>query len=265
MSIIGIDFGSSTTKMIEFENNEIKNKKILQKIYDKNDMKEFLIENNINFVEKIVFTGIHSNEIDKSIYNVPVEIVDEFRAIATGGTYLSKKEKIIIASIGTGTALIEVNNGNIKHLGGTGLGAGTLFNFCDRFLNINNFNEIMDLVPKGNINKIDLRISDVTNKQIETLPKELTLSNFGKFEKDAKREDILLGIVNMIFETIGMMIAFSSINSDINEAVLIGNITVIPGIQNILKKIEFTHKIKFFIPKNSEYGVALGAVLNTLM
>lgn len=264
MSIIGIDIGSSTTKIIEYKNDKITNKKILRKVYEEKDLQNFLKENVIGVVEKIVFTGIGADKIDASKYNASIEKVEEFKSIGVGGLYLSKKEKVIVVSVGTGTALIEVNHGEIKHLGGTGVGAGTLFNLCNRFLNVSSFDEIFELAQKGNIEKIDLRIGDVTDKAISTLPADLTLSNFGKFEKDAKKEDIVLGFVNMVFEVIGMMVAFSSINSDIKEAVLIGNITAIPGVKEILKKIEFTHKIKFIIPEDAEYGVALGGIINSL-
>jgi len=264
MSIIGIDIGSSTTKIIEYKNNKIINKKILRKVYEESDLQCFLNENNIHDVKKIVFTGIGADKIDTSKYNVPIEKVEEFRAIGIGAKYLSKKERVIVASVGTGTALIEVNNKEITHLGGTGVGAGMLFNLCERFLDVSSFDEILELAQKGNIEKIDLRIGDITDKNIKTLPQDLTLANFGKFEKDAKKEDIILGFINMVFEVVGMMVAFASINSQIKDAVFIGNITAIPRINEILKKIEFTHKIKFIIPQDGEYGVALGGIISLL-
>ncbi len=263
MSIIGIDIGSSTTKMIEYKDRRINSKKILRTDYTENELKKFLHENKIDNIERIVFTGIGADKVNISSYHVPVERVEEFEAIATGGLCLARVEEAIVVSVGTGTALIEATHKEIRHLGGSGVGAGTLFQLCNRFFEIESFDEILKLAQKGNLEKIDLRIGDVTNKEIKTLPKDLTLSNFGKFEKDAKKEDIILGFVNMIFEVIGMMVAFASIHTEIKKAVLIGNITAIPGVQEILKKIEYTHKIKFIIPENAEYGVALGAIKKT--
>ena len=260
MSIIGIDIGSSTTKIIEFKNNEIKSKLILRKVYSKNDLEIFLENNIITQVDEIVFTGIGADKINESDYDVKISKVAEFDAIAKGGVYLSGKEEAIVVSVGTGTALLEVRKDKVKHLGGTGLGAGTLYNICDRLLGINGFDEIYKATLEGDINKIDLRIGDITDTEIKTLPKELTLSNFGKFEKDSSKEDIARGIVNMIFEVIGMMVAFYTINSDIKEAILIGNITALPGVKDILGKIENTHKIKFFIPNDAEFAVTLGAI-----
>ena len=260
MNIVGIDVGSSTTKIIFYSNNKILYKKIIRKSYVKEEFDKFLSENNINNIDKIVFTGIGADKINENEYKYKIEKVAEFEAIAKGGLYLGDKEEAIIISVGTGTAFIKASKESIKHLGGTGVGAGTLFNLCNRFLSIDTFDKIYNLSLKGNIEKIDLRIDDVTDKQIETLPKDLTLSNFGKFEKDAKKEDIVLGIINMIFETIGMMAAFVTINSGVKNVVLIGNITALPKVKEILKKIEFTHDVEFTTVDDAEYAVALGAI-----
>lgn len=260
MSIIGIDIGSSTTKIIEYKESRIISKKILRKSYSKSDLDIFIKENNIDNVKEIVFTGIGADKINEADYKVKISKVAEFNAIAEGGLYLSGKEEAIIVSIGTGTALLETKKNGVKHLGGTGLGAGTLYNVCDRLLGISGFDKICEAAENGNIEKIDLRIGDVTDTEIATLPKELTLSNFGKFEKDSSKEDIVIGLVNMIFEVIGMMVAFYTINSEIKEAVLIGNITALPGVKDILDKIENTHKVKFYIPENAEFAVTLGAI-----
>ena len=264
MSIIGIDIGSSTTKIIEYKDNKIVSKKIIRRIYEKNDLYNFINDNKIVDIKKIVVTGIGIDKLKKEEYNFDIDIVEEFDAIGTAGKILSKKDKIFVVSVGTGTAIIEVDGNKITHLGGTGIGAGTLFNLCNRFLGVESFDELTMLAEKGDIGKIDLRIGDVTDKEIKTLPKDLTLSNFGKFEEEALKEDKVLGFVNMVFEVIGMMVAFAAIKSDCKDVILIGNIVAIPGVKEILKKIEYTHKMNFIVLEDVEYAVALGAIVNSL-
>ena len=259
MSIIGIDIGSSTTKIIEYENEKIQNKLILREGFSKEKLEEFINKKNID-VEKIVFTGIGASKINKEEFEVPTFIVNEFSAIAKGGLYLAQKEKALVASVGTGTAFIHVNDNEAKHLGGTGVGAGTLFNICNRMLDIESFDEIVDLAKIGTVDKIDLRIKDVTTEEIPTLPLDLTLSNFGKFEKDAKKEDVVIGLINMIFEVIGMMAVFITSIKDIKDVILIGNITVIPGVRYVLDRIEKVQNINFIVPENTEFAVVLGAI-----
>lgn len=259
MSIIGIDIGSSTTKIVEYKNEKIENKLIIRDGFSKEKLDKFIEENNIE-VEKIVFTGIGASKINQKEYSYPVKIVDEFSAIAKGGLYLTNKEKALVVSVGTGTAFIEVTENSAKHLGGTGVGAGTLFNICNRMLGINSFDEIENLAKVGNVEKVDLRIKDITTEEIPTLPLDLTLSNFGKFEKDSKKEDIVIGLINMIFEVIGMMAVFITSKSDIKDVVLVGNITVIPGVRYVLGRIEKVQNIKFIVPENTEFAVVLGAI-----
>ena len=248
MSIIGIDIGSSTTKIVEYKNEKIENKLIIRDGFSKEKLDEFINSNNIE-VEKIVFTGIGASKINKEDYNVTVNVVDEFSAIAKGGLYLAKKEKALVVSVGTGTAFIDVNGSEAKHLGGTGVGAGTLFNICNRMLDINSFDEIVSFAEKGNVEKVDLRIKDITKEEIPTLPLDLTLSNFGKFEKDSKKEDIVIGLINMIFEVIGMMAVFITSKSNSKDVILVGNITVIPGVRYVLDRIEKVQNIKFIVPE----------------
>lgn len=262
MSIISIDAGTTTTKIIEFKENKIKNKEITTNNNLEEALELFLERNKIkkDNIEYIAVTGIGANNLKLKKINKPIKTVEEFKAIAKGGLYLSKKEKALIVSIGTGTALVRATPKSINHLGGTGIGAGTLTNLCKLFAKTNSFEEIIELSKKGDLSKIDIRIGDITNKKIKTLPKDLTLSNFGSLSKNAKKEDIILGIVNMIFETIGMMAAFSLKKDTIKDVVLIGNIVKIPRVKEILRKIEKTQNIKFTLPQNPEFAVALGAV-----
>ena len=260
MSIIGIDIGSSTIKIIEYKDEKILNKAIYESKDYQKTIEDFINENNIREIDKIVVTGINAKKVNLEKYNVLVKIVEEFIAIGTGGLHLSKKEKAIIASIGTGTALIRAEGKDFKHLGGSGVGAGTLTNLCNKFANTKSFEEIIELSKQGNLNKVDLRIADLTDEDIETLPPELTLANFGKLNENASKADIVIGLANMVFETIGMMTAFATLNDEIKDVVLIGNIVSIPVVKDILSKIEKTHKVSFMIPEEPQYVVALGAI-----
>ena len=96
MSILGIDIGTSTTKIVEVKEGIIANKIIIRNGFSKEKLEKFVFENNIN-IEKIVFTGIGASKVNLDEYDVPVKIVDEFSAIARGGLLLAKKEKALVA------------------------------------------------------------------------------------------------------------------------------------------------------------------------
>lgn len=113
MSIIGIDAGSSTIKIIEYKDGKIVSKGIFESKDYETTIDNFINKNNIKQIDKIVLTGINAKKVDVSKYNIPVKVVEEFIAIGTGGLYLSKKNKAIIASVGTGTALIRAERRRI--------------------------------------------------------------------------------------------------------------------------------------------------------
>ena len=121
MSIISIDIGTSTTKIIEYENNKIKHKDIMQNKSTEKVLKEFIDKGSIKQekIEQIVLTGIGADKVKLKGYKVPIKVVDEFKAIANAGKTLTDKEKILVVSVGTGTAFVRVNKNRIKHLGGT--------------------------------------------------------------------------------------------------------------------------------------------------
>lgn len=121
MHIICVDIGSTITKIIEVDkNNKILNKNIYQKEEPKKLLKDFIENNNIKQedIETIVTTGVGRIE-EKEYSKIPVVYIDEFKSIGLGGLIASNKEKVIVASIGTGTAFIKANKNQIEHLGGS--------------------------------------------------------------------------------------------------------------------------------------------------
>ncbi len=262
MSIIGIDIGSTTIKIIEYKDKKIINSKISINRNAEEVLEDFLKSNNIdiNNIEQIVLTGIGANQFKSNKYGIPMKTVKEFIAVSTGGLKLANKEEGLIVSIGTGTALVKASKQDVKHLGGTGVGAGTLMKLCKKLVNIEDFNDIVELSKKGDLSKIDIRICDRTEEKIDTLPPYLTLSNFGNLSEDATDADITLGILHMIFEVIAMMAVFATKNDINKEVILIGNIVTIPNIKTLLKQIENLHNITFIIPENPQFAVVIGAI-----
>lgn len=263
-NIIGIDSGSSTVKLIEVdENGKILHKLILNKMPVKKAIEIFINRQRILKcdVDKIVITGVGKDEFEGNIYGIPTIKVDEFTAIGAGGLYLTKKKNGLVVSIGTGTAFVEAKNKSFKHIGGTGVGGGTLLNLCKKIGGTNSFKDINEAILKGSLENVDLTIQDVAINEIETLPKDTTSANFGKLNENASKNDMILGMANMIFETIGMMAVFATRNQKNRNIIIIGNVAAMPYINKVLNKIENIHKgIKFIIPKHAEFGAAIGAI-----
>lgn len=266
-NIIGIDIGGSTTKIIGYRNGEIFSPLLVKA----NDPKaslfgafgKFLSENNLKIedVTKIMVTGVGASCLTEDLFGIPTRIIEEFNAIGAGGLFLSKLDKAVIVSMGTGTAFVAAEGNTARHLGGTGVGGGTLLGLSNRILNVRSFDDLVEMAKGGDLNNVDLSIQDISNTTMKNLPQHITASNFGKTSDLASQSDLALGIVNLVFQTIGVMAMFASRKEGTDNVVLTGNLTHVPQARGIFDIMAKLYNINFIIPEHSEYATATGAAL----
>jgi len=265
--VIGIDIGGSTTKIVG-----LKDRQLISHVTVKADdpltsaygaFGKFLNINGLGItdVDRIMFTGVGSSFIEKGLYNIPSHKVDEFLAIGHGGKYLSGFDKAIIVSMGTGTAFVKVVRDEIQHIGGTGVGGGTLVGLSSKVFNIRDIKHIVELAKEGSLANVDLTIGDISDRSITNMTMETTASNFGKMSDVATNADIAMGLINLVFQTIGMFSVFASRADDIRDVVLTGNMTAVPQAKDVFKALETLYDVKFLIPDHAEYATAIGAAL----
>jgi len=272
--VIGIDVGGSTTKIGGFDvtnGGAVLIKPIFVTAIDPitsiyGAFGKFTDENNLGLsdIEKVMITGVGSSYVSKPIYALPCEITPEFRCIGLGGLYLSKLDHAIIVSLGTGTALVYAVNGKApEYLGGTGVGGGTLMGLSKKLLNMDNIRHIEELADSGDLEKVDLKIKDITKKDIVPgFSDRMTASNFGNKSDLATKSDIALGLINMVFETIGMVSVFAARNHNARDIVLTGNLTTIRQSKEIFNSLNAMFDVNFLIPEHSQFGTVIGAALS---
>lgn len=266
--IIGIDIGGSTTKIIGFDGNAIFSP-LLVKATDPiasvyGAFGKFLNANRLELkdIERIMVTGVGSSFIETRLYGIPTGKVDEFRAIGMGGLFLSQLTNAIIISMGTGTAFVKADNKGVRHIGGTGVGGGTLLGLSNRMLNVRNFNDLVETARGGKLTVVDLNIGDITHDRLEGLPPETTASNFGKLSDLATRNDIALGIINLVFQTIGMIAIFATRIDNTKDVILTGNLTNVPQSHEIFARLGKLFGINFVTPPHAEFATATGAAVS---
>ena len=266
--IIGIDVGGSTTKIVGFDGRRLLNPQMVKatdpiaSIYGA--FGKFTSENAISLssIERVMITGVGSTFADSNIYGLNTVHVSEFDATGRGGLYLSGLSEAIIVSMGTGTAIVHACMDGITHLGGTGVGGGTLIGLAKKMLAMQEVEHIAELAKDGNLANVDLRVQDITEKIISPhLASNITAANFGKMSDIASRADIALGIINLVFETIAMMAIFSARQKRIRDIVLTGNLTVIPHCKQLFLGLGDLFGVNFSIPDNSIYATVIGAAL----
>lgn len=265
---IGIDIGGSTTKIVG-----INGRKILEPLtVEANDpvasasgaMGKFLSTHKLSLqeIDKVIITGVGASFLDDQLLGLPLKKIAEFRALGYGGLFLSGLENAVIVSMGTGTAFVKAHGQCISHLGGTGVGGGTILGLSKVMVNLSNFDNIMEAASKGRLGNIDLTVGDISQSEIGNLPSNLTASNFGKMSEQATKEDVTKGILNMVFQVIGMMSIFAARQHGDRNIVLSGKLVNAPLAGKILDSLSKLYKVKFHIPKHAEYCTAIGAAIS---
>lgn len=150
-----------------------------------------------------------------------------------------------------------------RYLGGTGVGGGTLVGLSKKMLNMDNVNHVAELARGGDLDKVDLKIKDITKSDIVPgFGDIMTASNFGSVSDLATKADIALGIINMVFETIGMMSIFAARNFGIRDIVLTGNLSGVEQAPQVFGTLNKMFDMNFIIPENSAFGTVIGAALS---
>ncbi len=267
--IIGIDVGGSTTKIVGYYENGTLINRLQVEAADPltsayGALGKFVNENRLSLeqVKQIVLTGVGASLFKKEIYGIAATHVDEFQAIGLGGLALSKKKEGLVISMGTGTAFVRADKKGISHIGGSGVGGGTVKGLCEALCSVRSFDTVMELASKGDLKKIDLNIADISKQDISTLSADVTASNFGKMADGVSPEDLARGVLNMVFQTIGMMAVFACRNDNIKDVIVTGSLSTAPCAEQLFKQVERLYKIKFIIPHHSIYATATGAALS---
>jgi len=265
--ILGIDIGGSTTDIVALKNYEIFDLFTVEASDPTTSaygaLGKMLTKNRLGIddIEKIAITGVGSSFIDKTIFGIETIRVEEFDAIGLGGSYLSGIDETLVVSLGTGTAMVNVRKDEIEHIGGTGIGGGTLLGLGKGILNVIDFDEIINLAKNGDLSKVDLTIGDISNEKVGHLPQTITASNLGNIHKVAEEKDYARGILNLIYQNVGMLAVFGAQMTDNKDIVFTGKLAQVEEGISILKDLRKnkSYNLNFHFPEHATFSTAIGA------
>lgn len=266
--VIGIDVGGSTTKIVGLKGAAVISPMFITATDPVSSLfgafGKYIYTNNINLsdVEHVMITGVGAAYVNGDIYGLPTTKADEFQCDGLGAQFCKKLDRLIVVSMGTGTTLVQVEGDNIRRIGGISMGGGTLMGLASLLLNTTKIETIQDLASRGNVKNVNLQIEDICANDIEGLPLFATASLFGKAANaHVCEEDITIGILYLVLQTIGSAAVLSALNSGITDFVAIGNLTKVPQCSEIFSMIETLYDVKFHIPEHAEFCTAIGAAL----
>lgn len=270
--ILGIDIGGSSTKIVGLRPDKsiidmmrIKAEDPVTSLFGA--LGSFLNANQLQLsdLKRIVLTGVGASYVDGDIYGIHTVRVEEFSSIGIGGLALSGKDHAVVVSLGTGTAFIWAEQGGeVRHLCGSGVGGGTLSGLSALITGTHQYSQIRKLCVDGDLSHIDLTIGDMSKGKVGTLPPETTAANFAKVSDEATAADKMLGLVNLVLQSIGTMCVFACQSCHTDTVVLTGALTMLPPARNIFDMFTKLYGLKFIIPENATFATALGAALYSM-
>jgi type II pantothenate kinase len=270
--IAGIDVGASATKGVILGKSGIIDKFLMETSNTRSlatqVLEVFLSRtDDASAIHTVAVSGGGSRAIGKKLLGIPVKRVDEITANGLGGLFLSGKRQGLIVCVGTGTSIVAAydDGKKVNHIGGTGVGGGTVMGLARRMFGINDFQTLENMASKGKTNKADLTVADIVGGSVGIVPAEATASNLAKLDDKTLAEDVAAGIFNLVSQVVGVVSTMAAKSCNLEEdVVLVGRLVKSPLVSKIIRETTSVFGVKSFVPENCEYCTAVGAATSIL-
>lgn len=266
--IIGFDKGATATKIIGLENDCVVFSSCIigSSATDAELLSQTLSEQGIELSQltEIAVTGVGAETCRFENLAVPVRVIPEIEATGEGGAWLSKCDRAIVVSIGTGTSLVLARDGVFSHIGGSGVGSGTLRGMAKKLFGIDDMKEFFALAERGDRMKVDITIADLFSGTA-TLPPDLTASNFAKASDDASQADWAKAAANMVLEVAGSHAALACGGFGVQSVIITGGVSVTGIAKEVYDGFTRLYKLNYIIPEHADCATAIGAARRALL
>lgn len=259
--ILGIDAGMSAVKLAVLENG-----KCVLTHYEKNrggsveTLNRAIMESGANRmpIGAVAVTGINAGNCGIENVGLPLYGVGEIDALGAGGCLLSGLNRALVVNLGTGSTFVEAADGKYTHIGGTGLGGGSIRGLARRMLGVTSTKALAELALQGDLRNVDICIGDLMEGS-DTLPPDMTAANLAKFEPEATDADWAAGILNLVLQGVGTMAQLICDMKGISDVVFVGGLAQQQAAQNIFEVFTRLYKPNFRCVENAAFATALGA------
>lgn len=265
--IIGVDLGTSGTKLAARGDRGLalqRRPTVRGEALTARAVEDFLAwaEVSLDEVDRLVLTGVRTSFLTRPLLGLPTFTVPEFEAIGRGGLgECAGLERALVVSMGTGTALVLAGPEGCTHLGGSGIGGGTLSGLGLLLLGEGRPDRIGQMALRGRPEKVDLLMGDICKVDLPNLQRDMTAANFGHVAPDAAPEDIALGLVTMVLQSAGLAASFTLRGTDVRDVSLTGALTQLPQAREQFDFMEACFHLRFHISDTAAYATAYGAAV----
>jgi type II pantothenate kinase len=209
----------------------------------------------------IAATGVGSRRLGSSVGGFEVRRVAEMTAIGRGGIGLAGGAEALVASLGTGTAMVSVRSAEMRHVTpGNGVGGGTLLGLGRALLGTDDLEELARLAGRGDRKALDITIGEAVGGPLGVLPEDGTASNFAKYAAGMRREDVAAALLNLVAEVVLWTVLLGLQASGHFRAVLIGKLLLVKPVRQRFEEIGARLGGLFAVPERGDVASALGAL-----
>ncbi len=212
----------------------------------------------------IAVTGGNREHLPAAIDDRPLHRIDEVSAIGRGGLSLAGIESGVVASAGSGNAVVVADAHGSRHVTGSGVGGGTLVGLGRLLLGITDPRVLDALARKGSPTGLNLTIGEILGGAIGSLPPETTAVNFGRVARAptaATPEDTAAALVNMVGQVIAVIAINAARAERMDNIVMVGHLTDLPSIRETFRLVGQFYGATLQVPEYGGYATALGALL----
>jgi len=190
-----------------------------------------------------------------------INIIAEIDAIGFGGATLAKSSRCVVVSMGTGTAVVHFDQNSATHVGGSGVGGGTIKGLASLICGLDDPLQLDALAMQGSASNLNLTIADLGYEEISFLGADMTASNFAAV-KSKKTEDLAAGILRLVAETVGIIASICARELNCSEnIVMVGKVAQSLYIRQILNLVGKLYQTRFHYPDNPGFATVYGAAL----
>jgi len=190
-----------------------------------------------------------------------INIIAEIDAIGFGGAALAHTGSCVVVSMGTGTAIVHFTRSNAKHVGGSGVGGGTIKGLGSLLCGMEDPRQLDTLAMQGSASNLNLMISDLGYDEISFLGADMTASNFASV-KSKKTEDLAAGILRLVGETVGIIASICARELNCSDnIVMVGKVAQSTYIRQVLDLVGKLYQTRFHYPDNPGFATVYGAAL----
>jgi type II pantothenate kinase len=209
----------------------------------------------------IAATGVGSRRLPQRVCGLDVRRVSEITAIGRGGIGLGGGADALVASLGTGTAMVSVRSGEMRHVTpGNGVGGGTLLGLGRALLGTDDIAELARLAERGDRTRLDITIGEAVGGPLGVLPADGTASNFAKYVSGARREDVAAALLNLVAEVVLWTVLLGLQASGQARAILTGKLLLVAPVRRRIDQIGSLLGGLLVVPPRAEVASAFGAL-----